>query len=123
MVRIVLNYISFQILIHTSFELKKKVKYKARLNCFLKYFCKNVSLINAISPIFQEILFHFLGNTRFRQLRSRSSHQRYSIKNAVLKNSAIFTGKHLCWSLFLMNLQAFRPPILLKRDSYTGVFL
>ena len=26
-------------------------------------------------------------------------------KKAVLKNFAIFTGKHLCWSLFLINLQ------------------
>ena len=24
----------------------------------------------------------------------------------VLKNSAIFTGKHLCWSLFSIKLQA-----------------
>ena len=27
-------------------------------------------------------------------------------KIVVLKNFAIFTGKHLCWSLFLINLQA-----------------
>ena len=25
---------------------------------------------------------------------------------SVLKNFVIFTGKHLCWSLFLINLQA-----------------
>ena len=37
----------------------------------------------------------------------------------VLKNFAIFTGKHLCWSLFLMQLLS----TLLKRDSNTGVFL
>ena len=30
----------------------------------------------------------------------KSSHRRCSIKNAVLKNFAIFTGQHLCWSLF-----------------------
>ena len=30
----------------------------------------------------------------------RSSHQRCSIRKAVLKNFAILTGKHLCWSLF-----------------------
>ena len=30
-------------------------------------------------------------------------------KKAVLKNFAIFAGKHLCWSLFLIKLQAFRP--------------
>ena len=41
----------------------------------------------------------------------------------VLKNFANSTGKHLCWSLFLKKLQAFRPTTLLKRDSYTGVFL
>ena len=43
-------------------------------------------------------------------------------KKAVLKNSAIFTGKHLRWSLFLMKLQAFSPATLLKRDSSTGFF-
>ena len=34
-------------------------------------------------------------------------------------------GKHLCWSLFLIKLQALglRPATLLKRDSNTGVFL
>ena len=31
----------------------------------------------------------------------RSSHQRCSLKKIVLKNSAKFTGKHLCWRLFL----------------------
>ena len=36
-------------------------------------------------------------------------------KIVVLKNSTNFTGKHLCWSLFLI--------IKLKRDSNTGVFL
>ena len=30
----------------------------------------------------------------------RSSHRRCFIKKAVLKNFAIFTWKHLCWSLF-----------------------
>ena len=30
------------------------------------------------------------------------------LKKAVLKNFTIFTGKHLCWSLFLIKLPAFR---------------
>ena len=34
-----------------------------------------------------------------------SSHQRCSIKEAVLNNFAIFRGKHLCWILFLIKLQ------------------
>ena len=38
----------------------------------------------------------------------------------VLKNFVIFTGKYLCWSHFLIKLQA---ASLLKRDSNTGVFL
>ena len=32
----------------------------------------------------------------------------------------IFTGKHLCWGLFLINLQALRPTNLFKRDFLTG---
>ena len=44
------------------------------------------------------------------------------IYKAVLKNFAIFTGKHLFWSLFLIRFQPFRPATLLKRDSNTGVF-
>ena len=45
-------------------------------------------------------------------------------KKAALKNFAIFTGKHLCWSFFIIKLQAFSTTILLERDSNTaGVFL
>ena len=40
----------------------------------------------------------------------------------VPKNFAIFTGKHLCWSLFLIKLQAFRSITLLQIDSNTGFF-
>ena len=56
-------------------------------------------------------------------LNSRSSHQRCSIEKAVLKNFAIFTGKHLCWSLLLIDLRALRPAAFLKRDSNTGKHL
>ena len=37
---------------------------------------------------------------------SRSSHSEVFYKKAVLKNFTKFTGKHLCWSLFLKMLQA-----------------
>ena len=47
----------------------------------------------------------------------RSCHKRFSVKNTVHKNFVIFTGKHLCWSLFLIKLQAFRHATLLKRES------
>ena len=36
----------------------------------------------------------------------RSSHQRCSVKRAVLKNFAIFTGKHRCRSCFLLKVKA-----------------
>ena len=45
----------------------------------------------------------------------RSSHYRCSVKKVVLKTFANFTGKHLCWSLFLITLLVFRPATLLKR--------
>ena len=48
----------------------------------------------------------------------RSSHRMCSIKKLSLKNFAIFTGKHLCWSFFLIKL-AWRHATLLKRDSNT----
>ena len=38
----------------------------------------------------------------------RNSH-RCSVEKAVLKHFAIFTRKHLCWSLFSIKLQAFFP--------------
>ena len=41
----------------------------------------------------------------------------------VLKKFSIFTGKHLCWSLFSIRLQACRPANLLERGSNTGFFL
>ena len=44
-------------------------------------------------------------------------------KKGFLKNFANFTGKHLCWNLFLIKLQALRPVTLLKRDPNTDVFL
>ena len=44
-------------------------------------------------------------------------------KIGLLKNFAVFKGKHLRWNLFLIKSQAWRPANLLKGDSSTGVFL
>ena len=41
----------------------------------------------------------------------------------VLKNLAMFTGKRLCWSYFLRQLQGWRTAIVLKRDFETSAFL
>ena len=48
----------------------------------------------------------------------RRSHLQMFFEIDVLKNFAIFTGKQLCWNLFLIN----KVPGL-KRDSNTGIFL
>ena len=39
------------------------------------------------------------------------------------KYLTIFWGKRLCWSLFFIKLQTFRPVTLKKRESNTGVLL
>ena len=44
-------------------------------------------------------------------------------KIGVLKNSAYFTGKYLCWSLFLIKLGAWSPATLSKRYSNAGGFV
>ena len=48
-------------------------------------------------------------------LHIRSSRSQMLFKISILKNFAIFTGKHLCWDHYLIKLQAFRPTTLLKR--------
>ena len=40
--------------------------------------------------------------------RCKSSRSQMIFKMGVFKKFAILTGKHLCWSLFLIKLQAFR---------------
>ena len=40
-----------------------------------------------------------------------------------VRNFAIFTGKHLCWSSFSINLQTLRLATLFKRDFNTVVFI
>ena len=66
-----------------------------------------------------KVMYHKLKKCRM----SRSSHQICSIEKAVLKNFAIFIGKHLRWSLLLLDLRASRLATFLKRDSSTGAFL
>ena len=57
------------------------------------------------------------------ELNVRSSHRNSSVKKGVFRNFASFTGRQLCWSLFLIELQTFRPAALLKIDSNTDVSL
>ena len=68
---------------------------------------------------FRMILFH---DQETLSLNFESSCLQMFFKIIVLKMFAIFTGKLLCWSYLLINLQAWRTAIALKRHSNTGVF-
>ena len=45
----------------------------------------------------------------------RSSHRSCSVEKGALKNSANFTGKHLCWSLFLKKCWPFQLHKFIKK--------
>ena len=81
-------------------------------------------LLSAESGIYCWQPHWFLLRTSLKQeLNLGSSHWNCYVKKGVLRNFANFIGKHLCRSLFLIGLQAFRPAALSKRDSNTDVFL
>ena len=50
------------------------------------------------------------------------TYRRCSIKKATFKSFAIFKGKHLCWSLFLINEQGYKSVTFWQRDSNTSIF-
>ena len=51
----------------------------------------------------RSIRFGLLKVFKFWYILYRSSRSQMLFKKGVLKNFAIFSGKHLCWSLFLIN--------------------
>ena len=51
----------------------------------------------------------------------RSSRTEMHFKIGVLRKFAMFTGRHLCWSLFLIRFQAWKPATLSKKTP-TKVF-
>ena len=55
------------------------------------------------------------------ELNFRSSHWNSSVQKGFLRNSANLTGKHLCWSLFSIELQAFRAAAL-EKETPTQMF-
>ena len=52
----------------------------------------------------------------------RSSHRRCSVRKGVLENSAKFTGKHLCQSLFFNKVAGLRVATLLKKGLWHSYF-
>ena len=53
---------------------------------------------------------------------NRSSRQRCSVKEVVLRNFAKFTGKHLCQSFFFNKHAGLRPATLLKERLWRTCF-
>ena len=70
-----------------------------------------------IMPILWSVIKHFHSSN------FKSSCSQMFFKIVVLKNVAIFIGKHLCWSYFSIKLLTWRSATLLERDSNTHVFL
>ena len=63
------------------------------------------------------------SNTGAMRKKLQSSRSQIFFKIGVIKNFSNFTGKYLCWSIFLIKLQTWRPAALLRRGSNTGVSL
>ena len=61
---------------------------------------------------------NFVPKYAQRILSSYKIFEKYKIKKFT-----IFTGKHLCWSLFFNENAGLKLATLVKRDSNTGVFL
>ena len=79
----------------------------------------NISPI--IVPVYlSEYVCFFYHYFHFQSKKFKSSRSQMSFKIDVFKNFAIFTGKHLCWSFFVIKLPAYKPANLLKRDSKTN---
>ena len=53
----------------------------------------------------------------------RSSHWKCSIKKAILKHFVIFTGKHLCWGLFLNKVAGHKACNFIKKRLQHRYFL
>ena len=79
--------------------------------------CKNKKFNNIFQSQFLKVV-----TITFFYLNSRSRPEVFC-KNGVLKSLLKRTWKHLCWSLFLIKWQVFRPTALSKKDSNTGIFL
>ena len=67
---------------------------------------KMVRVIKSYFQNYERLTHHFEAITGRECNLYRSSRSQMFFKIGVLKNFAIFAEKHLCWSLFLIKLQA-----------------
>ena len=66
------------------------------------------SIFEDIKSIFADVKSIFEGRDRYLNKHETSGNQKEKQPFAdILQNFAKFTGKHLCWSLFLVKLQVF----------------
>ena len=87
-------------------------------------FSRQQILFSAESSIYCWQSHWFLPQTPLEaQVKRQKQPLKLLCKKGVFRNFASFTVKQLCWSLFLIELQTFRPAALLKRDYNTNVFL
>ena len=92
------------------FEKFLKIHRKEQSPTFLK--------IDSDTGVSRRILRNFseqLFKTSFLNLRVKKNSFADILQNGALKNFVNFTGKHLCWSLFLIKLQA--TPLLPKTSG------
>ena len=83
---------------------------------FVENFAINLLLLNAS---FKKEQKRHLSEMDFHQEDDiiRISCSQMFLKRGFLKKIAIFTGKRMYWSLFLIKLIGFRPATLFKRNS------
>ena len=82
-----------------------------------KYWPKGHSSPNFMIKKFQKVDWVIVQWSH--DLNERNSQQRCCVKKIIFENFAKFTGKHLCWSLFLSRSQACN---FIKKETPTKVF-
>ena len=88
---------------------------------WITYFCQESRGSNKIywclckNTFYSKAAILALCCSKFKNSIFRSSHQTCSMKKAVLKNFAIFTGKYLSWNIFLIILRALAWNLIKKR--------
>ena len=111
--------------------------YRTSLQIFLfcKLFCTNISQVELEILRNSSSIFRYthrrcsnIPRVKLEILRNfativRSSHWRYSRKKAILKHFVIFTGKHLCWGLFLNKVAGHKACKFIKKRLQHRYFL
>ena len=80
-------------------------------------------LINYLNLIEESIKKQLLTGVLKLFEKIKSSHQQMFFKIGVLKNFALFTGKHLCWNFFLIKLQVCNFLVNIAKFLRTAFFI